>query len=70
MPWRSAPATGLVLHRPVAGFVSAVDNLGQSIILTALISGYGLALLGAVDWLTATAFAIVGTAGLVQALSI
>ena len=27
MPWRSVPATGLVLRRPVAGFYSAVDKL-------------------------------------------
>ena len=26
MPWRSVPATGLVLRRPVAGFYSAVDT--------------------------------------------
>ena len=53
-----------------AGGSSLSVYLGQSIILSTIFSGYGLGLWGAVDRPTATAIALVVTAGLIAALSI
>jgi uncharacterized protein len=64
------PPGPLLARVLAAGGSSLSVYLGQSIILTTVFSGYGLGLWGAVDRLTATAIAIVVTAGLILALSV
>jgi len=66
----SRPPGPIMARALAAGGSSLSIYLGQSIILSTIFSGYGLDLWDAVDRLTATAIALVVTAGLILALSV
>ena len=66
----SRPPGPIMARALAAGGSSLSVYLGQSIILTTIVSGYGFGLWESVDRLTATSIAIAVTAGLIIALSI
>ena len=65
----SRPPGAVMARALAAGGASLSVYLGQSIVLSTIFTGYGLGLWGAVDRLTATAIALVVTAGLIAALA-